>query len=209
MPEANIPDWLRWAREIQAISQIGLLFSKNHHEEKNFSRLQEIAAEMLEKHSNQELDQIRKMFQDQKGYATVKVDVRGAIVQDNKILLVQERSDGLWCLPGGWADVGETPSEMVAREIWEESGFQAEPQRLTGVYDANRGPEPLSFFHAYKLVFLCSIVSGYARPSPETSAVDFFAFDQVPALSVPRTTQRHLDDIQTYLQNPELPAVFD
>ncbi len=209
MPENDVPIWLRWAREIQAISQIGLYFSKNHYDETNFSRLKEIAAEMVEAHSNLDHSQAQTQFQAQVGYATVKVDVRGAVVQNEKILLVQERQDGNWCLPGGWADVGEMPSEMVAREVWEESGFEVVPEHLVGVYDANRGGEPLSFFHAYKIVFICRIIGGQARPSLETSAVDFFDFDHLPQLSEPRTTRRHLDDIRAHLKNPDQAAVFD
>jgi len=209
MSENHVPNWLRWAREIQAISQIGLHFSKNHHDEMNFSRLMEIAAEMTEAHSNLDQTAARTMFQEQVGYATVKVDVRGAIVQNEKILLVQERQDGNWCLPGGWADVGETPSDMVAREVWEESGFEVAPEQVVGVYDANRGGSPLSFFHAYKIVFLCRIIGGQARPSLETAAVEFFDFDHLPELSAPRTTQRHLEDIMAHLKNPDQPVVFD
>ena len=205
----DIPDWLRWAREIQAISQIGLLFSKSHYDEKNFNRLQEISAQMLARHSNLDSSQARSMFQDQSGYATVKVDVRAAVFHDQCILLVQERRDGLWCLPGGWADVGETPSEMVAREVEEESGFTVVPERLVGVYDANRGGKPLSFFHAYKIVFMCRITGGSARPSEETSAVNFIDFNNLPALSSPRTTKRHLDDVRAHLLDPNRPAVFD
>ncbi len=209
MPQKHIPDWLRWAREIQAISQIGLYFSKNHHDEKNFSRLQEIAAEMADKHSNLNYTQALSIFQDQQGYATVKVDVRGAVVQDQSILLVQERLDGLWTLPGGWADVGESPSEMVAREVWEESGYNVAPERLVGIYDSNRCREPASFFHIFKLIFLCRITGGFPRPSEETAAVDFFSFQQLPELSEPRTLKRHLDDIQLHIHNPDQPAVFD
>ena len=209
MSENDVPNWLRWAREIQAISQIGLHFSKNHHDDINFTRLKEIAVEMIEAHSNLDQASARIMFQEQVGYATVKVDVRGAIVQNEKVLLVQERQDGKWCLPGGWADVGEKPSEMVAREVWEESGFQVIPERVVGVYDANRGGGPLAFFHAYKIVFMCRIVGGQARPSLETAAVDFFRFDDLPMLSEPRTTQRHLDDIAAHLKDPDKPAVFD
>ena len=209
MPENDVPIWLRWAREIQAISQIGLYFSKNHYDETNFSRLKEIAAEMTEAHSNLSISTAKNIFQEQVGYATVKVDVRGAIVQNERILLVQERQDGNWCLPGGWADVGEMPSDMVAREVWEESGFEVVPEHLIGVYDANRGGSPLAFFHAYKIVFMCRIVGGQARPSLETAAVDFFRFDDLPVLSEPRTTQRHLDDIAAHLKDPDKPAVFD
>ncbi len=209
MQDSNISVWLQWAREIQAISQIGLVFKKNHHDEKNFSRLLEIAAEMAAYHSNLDFQETRADFQEQKGYATVKVDVRGAVLDQKRILLVQEVRDGRWCLPGGWADVGETPSRMVAREVLEESGFIIEPQRLVGVYDANRGGRPLSFFHAYKIIFLCRITGGAARPSQETSAVDFFDFDRIPSLSYPRTIQRHLDDILALVSDPNRPAVFD
>ena len=209
MSENDVPNWLRWAREIQAISQIGLHFSKNHHDQTNFSRLMQIAAEMTEVHSNLNQAAAQTMFQEQVGYATVKVDVRGAIVQKGKILLVQERQDGNWCMPGGWADVGETPSDMVAREVWEESGFEVIPERVVGVYDANRGGSPLAFFHAYKIVFMCRIVGGLARPSLETSAVEFFDFDHLPELSDPRTTQRHLDDIAAHLKDPHQPVIFD
>lgn len=209
MADKDIPVWLRWAREIQAISQIGLVFKKSHHDEKNFTRLMEIAAEMAEYHSNLDRSTARTIFEDQSGYATVKVDVRGAVVRQGRILLVQERRDGRWCLPGGWADVGETPSQMVAREVEEESGFTVRPERLIAIYDANRGGQPLSFFHAYKVVFMCSITGGKARPSEETSAVDFFAFDDPPELSFPRTTEKHLEDIQAFVEDPNRPAVFD
>ena len=209
MPDKDIPVWLRWAREIQAISQIGLVFKKSHHDEKNFTRLMEIAAEMAEYHSNLGRSTARTIFEDQSGYATVKVDVRGAVVRQGRILLVQERRDGRWCLPGGWADVGETPSQMVAREVEEESGFTVRPERLIAIYDANRGGQPLSFFHAYKILFLCGITGGKARPSEETSAVDFFAFDDLPELSFPRTTEKHLKDVQMFVEDPNRPAVFD
>ncbi len=209
MPEPEVPSWLRWAREIQAISQIGLHFSKNHHEEKNFSRLQKIAAEMVQAHSNLDFATAQTMFQEQLGYATVKVDVRGAVVNQGRILLVQERRDGRWCLPGGWADVGERPSEMVAREVWEESGFTVVPERLVGVYDANRSESFLSFFHAYKIIFMCRITGGSAQTSEETSGVEFFDFDQIPPLSWPRTIPRHLEDVRAHHNDPYQPAVFD
>ena len=112
-------------------------------------------------------------------------------------------------MPGGWADVGETPSEMVSREVWEESGFTVVPERVVGIYDANRAGRPLSFFHAYKILFLCRITGGTARPSEETVAVDFFDFETLPPLSSPRTTMRHIEDLQRCLHNPDQPTVFD
>jgi ADP-ribose pyrophosphatase YjhB (NUDIX family) len=148
-------------------------------------------------------------FRVQPGYATPKVDVRGAVIRDGRILLVQERADGRWCMPGGWADVGELPSKMVEREVWEESGFQVETRKVIGVYDSNRGGVPIEFYHAYKVVFLCQITGGEARPSLETLAVDFFSFEDLPPLSSIRTSQRHLKDVYAHLQDHSRPAAFD
>ncbi len=203
------PKWLAWAREIQALAQTGLTYNQENYDAQRYQRLTEIAAEITANHTDIPADDILSSFRMQTGYATPKVDVRGAVVRDGKILLVQERSDGCWCLPGGWADVGWAPAEMVQREVWEESGYEVEATDVIGVYDANRGYEPLEFFHAYKIVFLCEITGGAARPSDETSAVDFFPFDDLPPLSPSRTDERHLKDVQEYWQAGKRPAVFD
>ncbi len=131
------------------------------------------------------------------------------MVRDNRLLLVQERMDNRWALPGGWADVGEKPSDMVAREVWEESGLKVRPSRIVGVYDANRKGRPLEFFHAYKIVFLCDYLEGVAGPSDETAAAEFFEFDGLPELSSPRTDQRHIDHIRAALEDPCAPPLFD
>ncbi|MBW2122394.1 MAG: NUDIX hydrolase [Deltaproteobacteria bacterium] len=209
MTEERLPAWLEWAREIQALSQTGLTYSSNTYETQRYRRLMEIAAEIVHTHSGLPKDALVENFLSQPGYATVKVDVRGAVIQDGRILLVQERSDELWCMPGGWADVGRLPSEMVAREVWEESGFEVSPKRIIGVYDANRSGRPLEFYHAYKIVFLCDITGGEARPSEETAAVDFFRFDDLPSLSTNRTNRRHLDDVLAHFLDPCRPVAFD
>jgi ADP-ribose pyrophosphatase YjhB (NUDIX family) len=148
-------------------------------------------------------------FLAQPGYATPKVDVRAAVLRENKILLVQERSDQRWCLPGGWADVGDLPSQTAEREVREESGFQVKARKVLGVFDANRSGQPLEFYHAYKILFLCDLLGGTARSSNETLKVDFFSFDQIPPLSSERTHPRHLQEIQAHLRDPDRPAAFD
>jgi ADP-ribose pyrophosphatase YjhB (NUDIX family) len=209
MTENDSPRWLEWAREIQALSQTGLTFSSSDYETQRYTRLAEIAAEIVQHHSGVSKESLLNDLLMQPGYATPKVDVRGAVIGDDQILLVQERVDGRWCMPGGWADVGETPSEMVVREVWEESGFRVKPRRVVGVYDANRSGRPLSLYHAYKLVFLCELVGGEARPSDETLAVGFFSFDNLPPLSSNRTNERHLADVQAHLREPGRLATFD
>ncbi len=209
MSDQNVSRWLAWAREIQAISQTGLTYSLNSFDTQRYSRLMEIAAEITHSHTTIPKETIQNNFSIQPGYATAKVDVRGAIVRDGKILLVQERSDECWCMPGGWADVGEAPAEMVAREVLEESGYDVEVKKIIGVYDANREGRPLDFYHAYKIVFLCEIIGGEARTSDETMAVDFFEFNKIPPLSTNRTNERHLKDILVNLDNPGSVTVFD
>jgi 8-oxo-dGTP pyrophosphatase MutT (NUDIX family) len=203
------PHWLSWAREIQALAQSGLAYSRNEYERIRYERLIEIAAEIVETHTDLPAKELLASLSMQPGYATPKVDVRGAVVREGQILLVQERSDGSWCMPGGWADVGDLPSEVAAREVWEESGFVVVPHKVVGVYDANRGGRPLEFYHAYKIVFLCEITGGYARASHETLDVGFFDFADLPPLSQNRTSKRHLSEVLAHLHDPQRPAAYD
>lgn len=208
-PETPAPRWLAWARELQAISQTGLTYSQTDYDRQRYRRLAELAAEIVESYTGLPAAASVESFLVQPGYATPKVDVRGAVVQDGRVLLVRERIDGCWSLPGGWADVGDLPSEMVMREVREESGLHVVPRKLVGVYDANRVGEPLSFFHAYKLVFLCDAVGGALQASDETLDAAFFAFDELPPLSAERTAERHLRDVQAHWRDPRRPASFD
>ena len=116
---------------------------------------------------------VTELFAQQVGHATPKVDVRGAVFRDERLLLVRETTDGRWSLPGGWADVGESPAEAVVREIREESGFETQVCKLVALYDRNKHGHPPMLFHAYKAFFLCDLVGGRAATSHETSAVAF------------------------------------
>jgi ADP-ribose pyrophosphatase YjhB (NUDIX family) len=207
--EETMPRWLEWAREIQGLSQTGLTFASTDYETQRYTRLNEIAAEIVASQTGESLEALVENFSTQPGYATAKIDVRGAVVRDGRVLLVQERRDQKWCLPGGWADVGDIPSEMVAREVWEESGFEVEPRKVIAVYDANRGGRPLEFFHAYKIIFLCDITGGEPRASDETMDVGFFSFDELPPLSWQRTNKKHLAEVRAHLDEECRPAAFD
>ncbi len=208
MPE-EMPEWLKWAREIQGLCQTGLAFASSDYETGRYRRLNEIAAEMVAAHTGLPAAELSENFSAQPGYATAKIDVRGAVVRDGKILLVQERRDLCWCMPGGWADVGDVPSGMVAREVREESGFEVVPRKLIAVFDANRDGRPLEFFHAYKIIWLCDITGGEARPSDETMDVRFFDFVDLPELSWQRTSEKHLAEVRAHLMDETRPAVFD
>lgn len=203
-----MPPWLAWAREIEALCQTGLAFSSGY-DAARYRRLMEIAAEITALHTGLGQPELAENFMAQPGYATPKIDVRAAVVRDGRILLVQERSDGLWCMPGGWADVGEFPAAMVAREALEESGIVVAPRKVVGVFDANRSGRPLEFYHAYKIVFLCDALSGEPRGSDETLTAAYFDFADIPPLSSNRTQQRHLTEVQAHLADPDRPAAFE
>ena len=209
MADIRAPRWLEWVREIQALAQTGYHYAENEYQRQRNQRLQEIAAEIIASHSSIEYEALRDAFQEQVGYATPRVDVRGAVFQQGKLLLVRERMDNGWTLPGGWADVGDVPSEAAEREVWEEAGFEVKARCLVGVYDANR-VRPLELFHAFKLVFLCDLIGGEARPSVETSEVAFFGPDEIPqALSGERTRPRQIVDAFAALASPHWQTVFD
>lgn len=204
------PHWLKWAREIQALCQTGITYSDNDYNTQRYQRLMEIAAEIVESHTGLLKADVLHNFLMQPGYATPKVDVRGAVIRDGKVLLVQERSDERWSMPGGWADVGTLPSEMVVREVWEESGFSVEPRKVIGIFDANRsGVTPLEFHHAYKVIFLCEITGGEEHPSNETLSVSFFDYEGLPPLSSNRTNEKHLTEVFAHLKNLNRPTAFD
>ena len=203
------PRWLSWAQRLQAIAQTGLTYAVNQYDVERYEAVREIAAGMMAEGSHGELATIRGLFASQAGYATPKVDVRGVVFRENRILLVKEREDGGWTLPGGWADVGESPADATVREVREESGFETRAVKLLAVYDRNRhGHTPIPF-HAYKLFFRCEIIGGAPANSVETEGVDWFAEDSMPVLSISRVTPVQIHRFFEHLRNPGWPTEFD
>ena len=203
------PKWLGWARRLQAIAQSGLTYAKDPYDTERYQQIRQLAAEIAAEHTDAPAERILGLFSQDSGYATPKVDVRGVVVRDGAILLVKERQDGLWTLPGGWADIGESPSEAVAREVREESGFRARPVRLLAVYDRSRhghGPHPA---YIYKLFFLCQLEGGEASASLETDGAAFFRQDELPDLSTGRTTAAEIGRMLELAGCPEAPTDFD
>ncbi len=209
MSSSKGPRYLEWAREIQALAQTGYQYAHDDYQRARSRRLMEIAAEIIHEQTGTELEPIVRAFHSQVGYATPKVDVRAAVFKDGKLLMVRERMDGGWTMPGGWADVGDIPSQAAEREALEEAGFRVRARKVVGIYDANR-IEPAELFHAFKIIFLCDLIDGEARPSNETSEVAFFARSEIPSpLSGERTRPRHIEDAFASIENPDCPTAFD
>ena len=204
------PKWLEWAKSLQAIAQNGLTFAENEFDIERYKKIRDIASEMMAENSNGNFDFIKNLFGNDEGYSTPKVDVRGVVFKDNKVLLVKEKADGGWTFPGGWADPNETPSESVEREVLEESGFEVKVRKVLAVYDRKKqGHTPPFPYHVYKIFFLCELVGGKKSNSIETDGVDFFEEDKIPALSASRTSLNQIQIFFKHFRNPELPAEFD
>lgn len=200
--------WIQWAQEIFSMSQAGLTYSKNEFDIERYKRLQEITAEMIESQSEVSKESALESFSMQAGYITPKIDVRGAIIRENKILLIQEKSDGKWAMPGGWADLGDAPASVAEREVWEESGYRVKAEKVVAVIDANR-IKPMEFYHAFKIIFLCRLIGGEPQISHETLAVDFFELNNIPSLSIYRTNENMLKEVFEHIKDPARPTYFD
>lgn len=205
------PGWLQWAKELQSIAQIGLAYpSENHFDRERYERIREIAAEMMSAGGGMDKAMLLGLFEREVGYATPKVDVRGVVFRDEKVLLVKEVADGGWTLPGGWADVNETPKESVVREVFEESGFETRPVKLLAVYDRSKHAHAPAFpYHVYKLFIMCELTGGEARASLETSGVEFYGEDELPELSVSRVTEAQIRRFFEHRRHPEWPTDLD
>ena len=201
--------WLDWAQKLQAHAQIGLNFATNPFEQMRYEAIKEIAADILSTYTELNYEKVKEFYDEQAGYATPKVDVRGVIFQNDQILLVKELADGGWTLPGGWVDVGEPPSLAVEREVWEKLGYKVRAEKLLALYDRNQHGHPPHPFHIYKLFFLCELIGGKAENSIETSDASFFAEDNIPPLSLGRTTPEELTRFYQHHRNPDLPTDFD
>jgi ADP-ribose pyrophosphatase YjhB (NUDIX family) len=204
------PQWLVWAKRLQAIAQTGLTYAKDPFDVERYQSIRLVASEMMAAGSGEgSADSFVKLLSMDVGYATPKVDVRAAVFRDGRLLLVREKEDGRWTLPGGWADIGDSPSGAVVREVKEESGYDVKARKLLALLDRNLHGHPPIPYHAYKLFFLCDIVGGNARAEQETDAVGFFAADEIPPLSLTRVTPAQIARLFEHFVHPEWPTEFD
>jgi len=205
----QIPKWLEWAQKLEALARAGLAYSPNPFDLERYRAIQEIAAGMVATGGQVDLRAVRDLFDAQAGYTTPKVDIRGVVFRDDKILLVRELADGGWTLPGGWVDVNEPPSRAAEREVREESGYLVRAVKLLAVYDRNLHGHPPYLFHVYKLYMACEFLGGKPQESIETGGAEFYPEDRLPQLSIGRTTPEVLQRMFDHHRHPEWPTDFD
>jgi ADP-ribose pyrophosphatase YjhB (NUDIX family) len=206
------PEWLTWARELQAIAQTGLAFARDPYDRERYETLRSLASRIMAAHTDAPGPRIDALFAGETGYATPKVDVRGAAFDaQGRLLMVREVADhGRWTLPGGWADVNLTLAENVVKEVREESGFEIRARKLAAVWDRTRQGHAPGLFSCCKAFFLCEIVGGAASVGLETSEVGWFAEADLPTdLSTARVLPEQLRRMFEHARTPALPTEFD
>lgn len=202
-------DWLDVVQQLRRIAQAGLAYSEGPYDRERYAQLTRLAAEITAAHADASADRIEEILRAEPGYPTPKVDVRAVVPREGKLLFVKEAADGRWALPGGWADIGESASEVTAREVLEETGYTAEPRRLLALLDKSKHAHPRDLWWTYKVFFLCRLTGGEARPSHETLEVAFFGPDELPPLSLERNTEEQVRRMFVHAENPTLPTDFD
>lgn len=201
--------WIEWAKRIQSLSQAGLAFTKDVYDMERYEELREISAEIMKEYTGLDMQKVKDLFTNETGYQTPKMDVRGAVFRNNQILMVKEKMDNRWSLPGGFCDIGLSPAENVVKEIKEESGFIVVPTKLLAILDMNKHPHPPQPYHYYKLFIQCEIVSGYEKVGVETKGINFYSKNNLPELSLNRNTESQINMLFDFLENPNKEAIFD
>lgn len=203
--------WLSYVKRLHALASTGLFFGASDYDRERYAEIGEIAQTMLAELADVPVDRIPDLFPSYgKSYATPMIDVRGAVYRNDSVLLVQEKLDGLWTLPGGYADVGLSAAQNTIKEIEEEAGLQVAVTKLFAVRHKVKHAYAQDMRDFYKFFFLCHAADD-AQPQPgmETSAAAFFPVHELPALSTGRVIAADIELGFQHLNNPQLPPSVD
>ena len=203
------PKWLEWSQALQGLAQTGLTYAQHPADRERYEKIHKIAAEIMSTGSGTDMTRILDLFGEGSGYATPKISVRAAVFRDDGILMVRETDDGFWSLPGGFADIGDSPAEAIEREIREESGYQARATKLIYLLDGRKHRKLPRRYHIYTAYFRCEIIGGDADPGWEASEVGFFREEELPELSPLRMPAGVVPSLFRHLRDPDLAADFD
>jgi len=201
--------WLDIAKRLEAIAQTGLAFTDNDYDKERYEEIREIGHHIFHNYTHTPIETIHDLFSGDNGYPTPKVDIRGVIFRDDTILMVQEKLDGLWALPGGWADIGYSPGEVAVKEVKEEAGIDVIPDKVLAVMDKKCHTHPPSPIHVYKIFVKCNESGGELQAGMETTSVDFFKMDDLPDLSTDRNTIEQINMMFEFKNDPSRLTYLD
>lgn len=197
-------------KRIQALAETGLEYSENSYDRERYTELHEISLQILSRLTNIPVEKIAAVISDKNGYKTPKVDVRAVVFNEkNQILLIQEKADNCWAMPGGWADIGYSPAEVAVKECFEEAGLKVEPVKLLAVLDKQKQKMPPAFEYVYKIFLLCQKLNDNISVGNETSDVGWFDENNLPPLSTPRNTTVQIKLMFQFHKGEKTEPVFD
>jgi len=201
-------EWIETLNKITGLAQTGLYYSKDVYDKERYDQIISYVRTLIDLKEIDTTDFIADVLQDV-GYATPKIDVRAVVFKDNKLLLAKETEDGLWSIPGGWADIGYSAAENAEKEVLEETGLEVKATRLLALTDRRKHPHPAMFLHVYKAFFWCELIGGELKPSIETSEVGFFGSNELPPISTARVTETQIHQFFELLQGLPEQTDFD
>lgn len=197
-------------KRIQALAEIGLEFSQNSFDLERYEELHEISLQMMQQITDVPIEKIVLVINDKNGYKTPKVDVRAVVFNESgEILLIQEKADNCWAMPGGWADVGFSPAEVAVKECFEEAGIKVQTKKVLAVLDKQKQNMPPAFEYVYKIFLLCEKLDNNISTGSETSDVGWFAENNLPVVSNPRNTVEQIKLMFRYHRGEISEPVFD
>ena len=201
--------WLDIAKKLQSIAQAGLEYSKDKYDLERFEEIRKVSIDIMECYTDIEREKIKNLFAGETGYQTPKIDIRAAVFHENKILMVKEKLDNRWSLPGGWADIDLSLKENLIKEAMEEAGAKIIPERILAVYDRNRNTNILFPHSVYKIFVQCKYLESSFVENIETEETGFFSADQLPELSETRNTASQIKMCFRYKDKPFHEPYFD
>ena len=201
---------LNLIKRINAIADTGLIYTEGDYDKERYEELKKISMELMAQVSDKPMEALKDFFVPSENYPTPKVDIRGFVLNEkDEILLAKESVDGKWTIPGGWADIGSTPSEIAKKEIWEETGLEVKVARLLAVYDKQVHPHPPEPYYIYKLIFLCQITGGELKPGFDMLGADFFPMNELPDLSKERILETQTKQLYQIVKSGSEKVYFD
>ena len=184
-------DFVKYLQRMITLTDTGLTFTKDPFDRERYEDLRSLLSEMLNQASDLDAEEVAEVLKPTSAYVTPLMDVRAWIVEDEKICLVRGQGEDSWALPGGFGEVGYSPTENILKEIEEETGFKAKVERLLAVFDTNHFQ--LQSKQYAKFVFECKLLDGQFQKNQEIADLQFFAIDQLPALSEKRITKEQIE----------------
>lgn len=201
--------WLEWATRLQSIAQAGITFGENRYDLDRYQQIRNISVEIIHEYTNINHEKITGLFASETGYQTPKVDIRASVFKDDKILMVKEKIDGAWSLPGGWADVNSSVSESAVRECFEEAGAHVVPKRIIAIHQADKHYDFPYPYTIYKIFVECDLIENNFSDNTETLEAGFFPIDDLPPLSTERNTIEQIEICFRAKNQLLFEAVFD